>query len=69
MHRLTKYEVECNFKTYVMPVVRAQYERDGIPNYPARSKAWNDYIDSLCKEGSITVRQYENWNAPAICGR
>lgn len=30
----------------------------------ARREAWNDYIDTLCKEGRITRHQYETWHNP-----
>ena len=25
---------------------------------------WSYYTDSLCKDGEITLRQYENWSNP-----
>jgi hypothetical protein len=28
---------------------------------PMWREAWNDYTDSLCKEGRITDQQYNNW--------
>ena len=30
----------------------------------AKRTEWNDYTDSLCKEGLITLKQYENWGQP-----
>ena len=30
----------------------------------ARSEAWNNYTDSLCKEGLISSKQYHNWTNP-----
>lgn len=27
-------------------------------------EAWNNYTDGLCKEGRITLRQYETWTNP-----
>ena len=30
----------------------------------ARSEAWNNYTDSQCKEGLITLKQYETWANP-----
>lgn len=26
--------------------------------------AWSSYVDSLCKDGQITSRQYNNWSTP-----
>lgn len=60
-------QVERMFREDVMPAVRAEYETDGIPDYPARCEAWNNFTDALCKEGSITSHQYETWNPPACC--
>jgi hypothetical protein len=31
---------------------------------PAKSQAWNDYTDSLCKDGRITSKQYQKWDNP-----
>jgi hypothetical protein len=30
----------------------------------AKREDWNNYTDALCKEGSITLKQYENWGQP-----
>lgn len=30
----------------------------------ARAEAWGIFIDSLCKEGKITQKQYESWGFP-----
>lgn len=30
----------------------------------AKREAWNNYTDSLCKEGYITSKQYHNWTNP-----
>ena len=27
----------------------------------AKSEGWANFIDSLCKDGEITEKQYENW--------
>ena len=27
----------------------------------AKSEAWAYYIDALCKDGEITLKQYESW--------
>ncbi len=66
---MTRAEVIAAFRSYVLPHVRAHYEADGVPDWPARSQAWACYTDSLCKAGSITLRQYELWTQPRICRR
>ena len=30
----------------------------------AKRTAWNDFTDMLCKEGDITMNQYNNWSNP-----
>ena len=30
----------------------------------AKREMWNNYTDALCKDGVITLRQYENWGQP-----
>ena len=30
----------------------------------AKRTMWNDWTDSLCKDGLITQKQYENWGQP-----
>lgn len=63
---MTKKEAEAEFRAYVLPHVQATYERDGQPDWPARSEAWNDFTDALQKERRITMRQYETWAHPKI---
>ena len=31
---------------------------------PALRESWACYIDSLCKDNEITLKQYENWRNP-----
>ena len=48
-------------------VIRA-YEADGIPDWPARREAWNNFTDMLCKDRRISDWQYNNWSQPECCG-
>lgn len=32
----------------------------------AHNEMWGNMIDSMCKSGEITVRQYENWDNPPM---
>ena len=56
------------FKEHVLPYVRECHERDGVPDWPARREAWNNWTDSLCKDYEISDWQYENWSQPSVCG-
>ena len=33
-------------------------------DYVAKREAWNNWTDGLCKDGTITSWQYENWDQP-----
>lgn len=57
------------FEDEVLPYVQEQYEQDGIPDWPARREAWNDWTDMLCRDGEISDWQYENWPQPDCCER
>lgn len=54
---MTKREAVAEFKATILPTVPPQ-------DIPWRDQAWNDYTDYLCKEGLITLRQYETWGSP-----
>ncbi len=56
------------FEFEILPMVKEAYEQDGEPDWPARSEAWNNWTDSLCKDGQISDWQYHNWTHPRCCG-
>ena len=60
---------EEEFKEYILPAIVQQYELDGFPDYPARAEAWNNYIDSISREGivngiPVTYGDTDEWEAP-----
>ena len=65
---ITWDQAVADFTDNIMRYVREQYEQDGIPDWPARSEAWCNWTDSLCKDGQISDWQYMNWSHPPICG-
>ena len=65
---ITWDQAVADFTDNIMRYVREQYEQDGIPDWPARSEAWCNWTDSLCKVGQISDWQYMNWSHPPICG-
>jgi hypothetical protein len=67
--KVNKKQAVVEFKEYWLPVIKEEYEQDGVPDYPARSEAWNNYTDMLCKDGQITDWQYTNWKLPECCLR
>jgi hypothetical protein len=56
------------FEFDILPFIQDEYEEDGEPDWPARREAWNNWTDSLCKDGQISDWQYENWSQPRVCG-
>lgn len=66
-HTMTKNAAVKLFRAMVLPEVRRRYEGDGVPDYIARSEAWNDWTDELCKSGQITPEQYDTWTHPPEC--
>jgi hypothetical protein len=66
---MTKEQALKHFKRYDLKTVKKEYEQDGVPDWPARREAWNNFTDYLQKAGHITARQYETWTHPAICQR
>ena len=57
---LTEAQVIEQFEEMILPMVKNQYEQDGIIDKPARREYFNNYTDSLCKDGEITEELYNN---------
>ncbi len=58
-----------NFFEYeILPAIRFAHERDGQPDWIARSEAWSNWIDSLCEGRRISTWQCKNWSHPRCCG-
>ena len=70
---MTKKEAEYEFKARHRRAINMQElnQADGrwpVPkDKPLRRQLWNDFTDSLCKEGRITQKQYDTWTQPAWC--
>ena len=60
----TRDEAIAEFENFILPVIKRQYESDGVPDYTARSTAWNDYTDGLREDAEISDWQYANWDHP-----
>jgi hypothetical protein len=61
---VTKTQALKRFQREVAPSVVARY---GKSDKPACREAWNNWTDSLHKDGEITSRQYETWSGPKSC--
>jgi len=64
---MTRDEAITCFEEQILPFIREEYEKDGIPDIPARCETWNNWTDGLCKDGEISDWQYENWSHPPSC--
>ena len=66
---MTRDEAIEEFEAYILPSTIKSYEWDGMPDWPARREAWNNWTDSLCKDRRISDWQYNNWSQPDCCSR
>ena len=60
-------DLHARFDAEILPHVKEQYEQDGIPDVPARSEAFNDWTDALCKDGEISDQLYSSIDHPSSC--
>ena len=66
---MTRDEAIEEFLAHEFPATIKCYEWDGIPDWPARREAWNNFTDMLCKDRRISDWQYDNWSQPDCCCR
>lgn len=64
MKALNKSQVDSSFINFILPEVKQRFEQDGIKDKPARSEAYNNYIDTLQKAGEITEKQANKYCIP-----
>lgn len=61
---LTRDQVWSRFRNEILPGIKKRYEQNGRPDKPARREAWNNYVDSLVKDGSVTEKAADSWGHP-----
>jgi len=61
---MTKRQAEKYFNENIKPCIWRTYTKK---DKAAMREAWNDWTDSLCKDGKITQKQYYNWTYPKSC--
>jgi len=54
-------DVLADFEENILPAVVEEYGWDDVPT---KREAWNNWTDSLCKNGQITTHQYCTWDNP-----
>lgn len=57
--QMTKAQAVASFKK-----AYADYIQENRRDITALNTAWHMYTDSLCKDGMITIKQYESWDNP-----
>jgi hypothetical protein len=57
----TKKQAVQMFKSEIVPILNKQYGRNDVV---ARREAWNNYVDHLEKDGSISQVQAYTWTNP-----
>ena len=58
---MRKNTAVAQFREFILPGIIKYY---GKTDAVAIRTAWNDWTDSLCKSGDITMKQYETWISP-----
>lgn len=61
---MTKKEFDKDFKMNDLQVIAELYEKDGIPDKPARREEYNNKLDTYQKNGIITEKQAYEWVIP-----
>jgi hypothetical protein len=59
--KVTKAEIVRRFREDVLPHVIAHY---GRADRVAIREEWNNWTDALCKDGEISLQQYDSWSNP-----
>jgi hypothetical protein len=66
---MTKTEAWAQFQEEILPSIQeAEQARGGRHDRPLRAECWNNFTDALCKDGQITLKQYESWGHPKGLG-
>ena len=47
-------ELQDEWVTYCLPIIKEEYEQDGVVDGPARREDWCNFIDAKCRNGDIT---------------
>lgn len=63
MNTLTKKQVDSTFKTEILPSIVSQ--ENGMKDKPLRRMTYNNFVDSLQKDGQITRSQANRYCIPS----
>lgn len=60
---MTKAQAVAEWRKHVKPGIVRRYGSDK----PALRESWNNFTDMLCRDGRISMKQYESWDSPSDC--
>ncbi len=58
---MNKQQFDQEFKQNDLHEIAKQYERDGVPDRPARREAYNNRVDAYQKDGLISEDDASEW--------
>lgn len=64
MKTLSKKQIDKDFITHILPMVKNHFEQDGKRDIPARCEEYNIFIDNLHRNGEITEKQANKYSIP-----
>jgi hypothetical protein len=63
---MKKVDVDKHFITEILPeIIKQEKEHGGKIDKPLRSCTYNEYVDYLSRDGSVTPKQRDSWCIPA----
>jgi len=66
MTGITYEEAVEQFREGILPLIVFAYEGDGVPDYPARSEAWSNFVDGLVTDMQASIDAFL-WEHPDEC--
>lgn len=58
---ISKTDFDHDFKMNDLMGIAQEYEKDGVPDKPARREAYNNKVDAYQKDGLISEKKANKW--------
>jgi len=59
--KVSKKDFDHDFKMNDLHHIANTFEKDGVPDKPARRQAYNDKVDAYEKDGLISAEKANRW--------